>query len=130
MDIQNLASEMGLKCITTYKLDALKAVRCLHDSSHVSILCSGKDNISVNVQSHDKLNQDQESSVIADKLNGDKTPEVDGRYIIFLLLVYLMFKIQWLNSLLWIFETTPSSHVSPFVVFSFYGLLLANKFIL
>lgn len=27
LDIQKLAVEMGLSCITTYKLDALKAVR-------------------------------------------------------------------------------------------------------
>ncbi|XP_042477631.1 rRNA (cytosine-C(5))-methyltransferase NOP2C-like [Macadamia integrifolia] len=32
MDIQKLAAEMGLTCITTYKLDALKSVSCTNQS--------------------------------------------------------------------------------------------------
>ncbi|XP_057467945.1 rRNA (cytosine-C(5))-methyltransferase NOP2C isoform X2 [Actinidia eriantha] len=37
LDIQKLAAEMGLNCITTYKLDALKAVRRRSESSDVCI---------------------------------------------------------------------------------------------
>ncbi|XP_028102687.1 putative methyltransferase NSUN6 [Camellia sinensis] len=33
LDIQKLAAEMGLNCITTYKLDALKAVHRRYESS-------------------------------------------------------------------------------------------------
>ncbi|KAI8526674.1 hypothetical protein RHMOL_Rhmol12G0014000 [Rhododendron molle] len=49
LDIQKLAAEMGLNCITTYKLDALKAVRQrsesndMHTSSFVAQEGSDKD---------------------------------------------------------------------------------------
>lgn len=33
MDIQKLAVEMGLNCITAYRLDALKAVACFNGSA-------------------------------------------------------------------------------------------------
>lgn len=32
LDIQKLAAELGLKCITTYKLDALKSVQQINQS--------------------------------------------------------------------------------------------------
>lgn len=32
LDIQKLAAEMGLKCITTYKLDALRSVQRINKS--------------------------------------------------------------------------------------------------
>ncbi|KAF7123419.1 hypothetical protein RHSIM_Rhsim12G0010200 [Rhododendron simsii] len=51
LDIQKLAAEMGLNCITTYKLDALKAVRQrsesndMHTASFVAQEGSDKDSI-------------------------------------------------------------------------------------
>ncbi|GAV91835.1 Nol1_Nop2_Fmu domain-containing protein, partial [Cephalotus follicularis] len=36
LDIQNLAAEMGLKCITTYKLDSLKAICQMNESGRDS----------------------------------------------------------------------------------------------
>ncbi|XP_021301027.1 putative methyltransferase NSUN6 isoform X4 [Herrania umbratica] len=53
MDIQKLAAEMGLTCITTYKLDALKAVRKSNGSSDMTTLCCNKDNNDVVIQSSD-----------------------------------------------------------------------------
>ncbi|XP_022771814.1 putative methyltransferase NSUN6 isoform X2 [Durio zibethinus] len=44
MDIQKLAAEMGLTCITAYKLDALKAVCKRNGSSDMTTLCYNKDN--------------------------------------------------------------------------------------
>ncbi|KAB2004060.1 hypothetical protein ES319_D11G172000v1 [Gossypium barbadense] len=44
IDIQKLAAELGLTCITTYKLDALKAVRKRNGSSDMTTLCCNKDN--------------------------------------------------------------------------------------
>ncbi|KAF3445008.1 hypothetical protein FNV43_RR14701 [Rhamnella rubrinervis] len=43
MDIQKLAVEMGLSCITTYKLDALKAVQRRNESDDVTNLSYSKD---------------------------------------------------------------------------------------
>ncbi|KAE8718744.1 NOL1/NOP2/sun family protein isoform 2 [Hibiscus syriacus] len=53
MDIQKLAAELGLTCITTYKLDALKAVRKKNGSSDMTTLCHNKDNNDVVVQRSD-----------------------------------------------------------------------------
>ncbi|KAK6259421.1 hypothetical protein SCA6_013895, partial [Theobroma cacao] len=53
MDIQKLAAEMGLTCITTYKLDALKAVCKRNGSSDMTTLCGNKDNNDVVIQSSD-----------------------------------------------------------------------------
>ncbi|KAK8588594.1 hypothetical protein V6N13_087504 [Hibiscus sabdariffa] len=53
MDIQKLAAELGLTCITTYKLDALKAVRKTNGSSDMTTLCYNKDNNDVVIQRSD-----------------------------------------------------------------------------
>lgn len=42
LDIQNLAAEMGLKCIKTYKLDALKAVRRKSESGDSPSVALGR----------------------------------------------------------------------------------------
>ncbi|XVE72339.1 hypothetical protein DITRI_Ditri11bG0031800 [Diplodiscus trichospermus] len=44
MDILKLAAEMGLTCITTYKLDALKAVCKRNGSTDMTSSCCNKDN--------------------------------------------------------------------------------------
>lgn len=49
-DIQKLAAEMGLNCITAYKLDALKAVRRSNGCEEMTNLDCIKDNIDVTTQ--------------------------------------------------------------------------------
>lgn len=46
MDIQKLAAEMGLSCITTYKLDALKSVCRSNERDNETNLSYSKDNSS------------------------------------------------------------------------------------
>lgn len=47
LDIQKLAVEMGLSCIQTYKLDALKSVRRKNECDAVTSLSCCKDNNSM-----------------------------------------------------------------------------------
>lgn len=73
MDIQKLAAEMGLKCITTYKLDALKAVRRKNESNDEPNMCSSKDNNYITAQNSDSMEVHKEVSYIAaEGLNADK----------------------------------------------------------
>ncbi|RVW98585.1 putative methyltransferase NSUN6 [Vitis vinifera] len=53
MDIQKLAAEMGLHCITTYKLDALKAVCRSNESNDMTTPSCRKDAEGVTLQSSD-----------------------------------------------------------------------------
>lgn len=53
MDIQKLAAEMGLHCITTYKLDALKAVCRSNESNDMTTPSCRKDTEGVTLQSSD-----------------------------------------------------------------------------
>ncbi|XVE78521.1 hypothetical protein DITRI_Ditri13aG0151700 [Diplodiscus trichospermus] len=53
MDVQKLAAEMGLTCITTYKLDALKAVCKRNGSTDMTTLCYNKDKNDVVTQRSD-----------------------------------------------------------------------------
>ncbi|XVF20904.1 hypothetical protein REPUB_Repub12eG0043700 [Reevesia pubescens] len=53
MDIQKLAAEMGLTCIRTYKLDALKAVCKRNGSGDMTTLCYNKDDNDVVIQRSD-----------------------------------------------------------------------------
>ncbi|KAH7578440.1 hypothetical protein JRO89_XS01G0382200 [Xanthoceras sorbifolium] len=74
LNIQKLAAEMGLKCINTYKLDALKAVCRTNESNGMSTLCSDKDNICTNIQNSDSPRLHQEvSSTTVEGLNADMT---------------------------------------------------------
>ncbi|KAK9188010.1 hypothetical protein WN944_019409 [Citrus x changshan-huyou] len=73
MDIQKLAAEMGLKCITTYKLDALKAVRRKNESNDEPNMCNSKDNNYITSQTSDSMKLHKEvPSIGAEGLNGDK----------------------------------------------------------
>ncbi|KAH9770648.1 rRNA (cytosine-C(5))-methyltransferase NOP2C [Citrus sinensis] len=74
MDIQKLAAEMGLKCITTYKLDALKAVRRKNESNDEPNMCNSKDNNYITSQTSDSMKLHKEvPSIAAEGLNGDKS---------------------------------------------------------
>lgn len=74
MDIQKLAAEMGLKCITTYKLDALKAVRRKNESNDEPNMCNSKDNNYITSQTSDSMKLHKEvPSIGAEGLNGDKS---------------------------------------------------------
>ncbi|KAL9419943.1 hypothetical protein AB3S75_037665 [Citrus x aurantiifolia] len=74
MDIQKLAAEMGLKCITTYKLDALKAVRRKNESNDEPNMCNSKDNNYITSQNSDSMKLHKEvPSIAAEGLNGDKS---------------------------------------------------------
>ncbi|MBA0858946.1 hypothetical protein Goshw_001964 [Gossypium schwendimanii] len=68
IDIQKLAAELGLTCITTYKLDALKAVRKRNGSSDMTTLCCNKDN-------NDVVNQRSESGPLG---NGVSSTTIVG----------------------------------------------------
>ncbi|MBA0590234.1 hypothetical protein Gorai_018948 [Gossypium raimondii] len=68
IDIQKLAAELGLTCITTYKLDALKAVRKRNGSSDMTTLCCNKDN-------NDVVNQRSDSGPLG---NGVSSTTIVG----------------------------------------------------
>ncbi|TXG54536.1 hypothetical protein EZV62_019792 [Acer yangbiense] len=73
-NIQKLAAEMGLKCINTYKLDALKAVCRRNESNGMSALCSDKINSCTNIQNSDSLRLHEEvSSTTVEGLDADTT---------------------------------------------------------
>ena len=80
MDIQKLAAEMGLTCITTYKLDALKAVCKRNGSSDTTTLCYNKDNSDVVIQSSDSrpLKNGGSSTTIVGS-NADTTCKENGK---------------------------------------------------
>ncbi|XP_017983330.1 PREDICTED: putative methyltransferase NSUN6 isoform X2 [Theobroma cacao] len=80
MDIQKLAAEMGLTCITTYKLDALKAVCKRNGSSDMTTLCGNKDNNDVVIQSSDlRPLENGGSSTTTVGLNADTNCKENGR---------------------------------------------------
>lgn len=68
-----MAAELGLKCITTYKLDALKAVCRKNESNYMPNMCSSKDNSCLTAQNSDsmKLHEEKVSSITAEQLNAD-----------------------------------------------------------
>ncbi|XVF71218.1 hypothetical protein PTKIN_Ptkin12aG0018400 [Pterospermum kingtungense] len=74
MDIQKLAAEMGLTCIKTYKLDALKAVCKRNVSSDMAALCNNKDNTDLVIQkSESRPLENGGSSTTIVGSNGDTT---------------------------------------------------------
>ncbi|EXB30300.1 Putative methyltransferase NSUN6 [Morus notabilis] len=75
LDIQKLAAEMGLSCIRTYKLDALKAVRRRSEGDDTTNLACSKDNYDVTVQSSDsvKLHVEKKAPITLEGLNADET---------------------------------------------------------
>lgn len=69
-DIQKLAAEMSLTCITTYKLDVLKAIRQRNEA----------DDINTNQSSNSlRFHEEKASSSTAEGFNLDKTCEDNGR---------------------------------------------------
>ncbi|XP_030482908.2 rRNA (cytosine-C(5))-methyltransferase NOP2C [Cannabis sativa] len=86
LNIQKLAAEMGLRSITTYKLDALKSVRqsneCddktnLAGTDDTTNLAITEDNYSVTVQSSDsmKIQVEKDSSAVLDGLIAESIAE-------------------------------------------------------
>lgn len=59
--IYKLAAEMGLRCITPYKLDALKSVCIINDSDDFSNHSCTKDNHGGNIQGSDLLTSELEN---------------------------------------------------------------------
>lgn len=69
LNIQKLAAEMSLTCITTYKLDALKAV-CQRNE---------KNDVTINQSSNSlRFHEEKISSSTAEGLNPDKPSVVNG----------------------------------------------------
>ncbi|KAJ0112158.1 hypothetical protein Patl1_01425 [Pistacia atlantica] len=75
MDIQKLAAEMGLNCITTYKLDALKAVCRRNESNDISTKYCSKDNVCESIQGSDdtRLHEERVSSTATEGLTAVMT---------------------------------------------------------
>ncbi|KAJ6931047.1 hypothetical protein NC652_014532 [Populus alba x Populus x berolinensis] len=72
-DIQKLAAEMSLTCITTYKLDVLKAIRQRNEA----------DDININQSSNSlRFHEEKASSSTAEGFNLDKTCEDNGVQIL------------------------------------------------
>ncbi|KAA8526194.1 hypothetical protein F0562_008067 [Nyssa sinensis] len=73
LDIQKLAAEMGLNCITTYKLDALKAVRQRSESNDMKTVCCSKDTMGPTSQISDpqKLQIEEISFIPTEGLDTD-----------------------------------------------------------
>ncbi|KFK42971.1 hypothetical protein AALP_AA1G063100 [Arabis alpina] len=65
LDVQKLAAEMGLTCITTCKLDALKSVRLPGTLNDSTTLVSGEN--SVSMTSHSELSSSKEMASDASK---------------------------------------------------------------
>lgn len=79
MDIQKLAAEMGLNCITTYKLDALKAVCRRNESYSTTDLSFGKQNGDVTIQNSDMCSHvERDSSVGPERVNADRSCMENG----------------------------------------------------
>lgn len=85
MNIQKLAAEMGLKCIKTYKLDALKSV------NRKTASCKGTDLVCVDANdgvvddSSNSMNLDNEKpSSITEVLEVEETRKQNGRLFLFL----------------------------------------------
>lgn len=75
LDIQKLAAEMGLNCITAFKLDALKAVWRRNDSDITTDLCCSEEIDGVTIQSSDLLGShvERNSSIIMEGMSAEKS---------------------------------------------------------
>lgn len=81
MDIQKLATEMGLSCITTYKLDALKAVR-RNECDDVTNLSYSKDNSGMESSNLMMEQVEKIASIASEGLSTDKASKISGREIL------------------------------------------------
>lgn len=72
---------MGLHCITTYKLDALKSVRQKDECDAITNLACGKDNNGVSLETSEsmKLKVEKNAAAASEGLNADMTSEKTGR---------------------------------------------------
>lgn len=79
LDIQKLAAEMGFNCITTYKLDALKAVCQRNDSNSMGNPCCSDENDGVNNQKADvpSLQMETQSPITTEGMNDKSCKEND-----------------------------------------------------
>lgn len=85
MDIQKLAAEMGLSCITTYKLDALKSVKRRTDSCKgtASVCVDANDGV-VNDSSNSMNLENEKPSTITEALEVGETTKQNGTLSLFL----------------------------------------------
>lgn len=84
LDIQKLAAEMGLSCITTCRLDALKAVCSRNESDNMSNLCCTEDNHGVTIQGSNLMKSEVEKieSIATERLNAEKDFKKSGTSIL------------------------------------------------
>lgn len=84
MDIQKLAAEMGLSCIATYKLDALKSVNRNVDSCKgtASVCIDANDGV-VNNSSNSMNLDNVEPSSVTEVSEVDKTKMQNGKWSLF-----------------------------------------------
>lgn len=85
LDIQKLAAEMGLNCIKTFKLDALKAVCQSNESDNLTgpYSCNADNDVTDQLSDSTNLHAEKMSSIGIEKLNIKKTVEENGRYGLF-----------------------------------------------
>lgn len=89
MDIQKLAAEMGLHCITTYKLDALKAVCRSNESNDMTTPSCRKDAEGVTLQSSDSPRlQMEKNQCSTEAFAADFACQENGRWILFMFVVH------------------------------------------
>lgn len=84
MDIQKLAAEMGLSCIVTYKLDALKSVNRNTDSCKgtASVCINANEGVVNNISNSMNLDSVKPSS-ITEVSEVDETKMQNGRLSLF-----------------------------------------------
>lgn len=77
LDVQKLSAEMGLSCISTCKLDALKSVCHPNTLNDSTTLVNG--DISSSMNSHSELSSNEEmASVTSGRSDADKSCEKNG----------------------------------------------------
>lgn len=79
LDIQKLADEMGLSCIKTFKLDALKSVRRNDINTSTASSCSSANNgVTNHVSCSSNLQVEGMSSIITERLKTEVMEENGG----------------------------------------------------
>lgn len=81
LDIQKLAAEMGLNCITAFKLDALKSVWRRNDSDITADLRCSEETDGVTIRSSDLLGShvERNSPIIMEGMSAEKSCKENGR---------------------------------------------------
>lgn len=80
LDIQKLAAEMGLSCIKTFKLDALKSVCRRHeiDTSTGPCCSNASDGVINDVSGSPNMRVETMSSIVTDRLKTETVEENGG----------------------------------------------------